>query len=131
MSAVVKGKQIIWGVPSGVGTEAAKYVSGGGIALSFAISRGGATTPIGDEDDDIVTRVDHAFENKVTLEVQCVSGTALPAKGAEITTLGTLDSVTFGTGRTFIDDAKVDYANSAGKKISISATHYPAMAADA
>ena len=129
MAAQVKGVQVIFGVPSGVKTEAAKLVAG--IVSSYSISRGGATTTISDEDDDIVTRVDHAYENKVSLEVTCTSLSALPAKGTEITGMLTLDSVTFGTGRTFVDDAKVDYSNSAAKKISVSATHYPAMAADA
>lgn len=131
MAATVKGIQIIWGVPSGVKTEGAKYITGGGIVTAFSIAKGGGTTLINDENDDIVTRVDHAFENKITCEVQAISGTTAPAKGAEITGLGTLDGVTFGTGRTFVDDSKIDYANAAGKKISITATHYPAMAANA
>lgn len=128
MSAQVKGVQVIFGVPSGVKTEAAKFTAG--IVNSYSISRGGATTTVSDEDDDIVARIDHAYENKVTLEVTCISTSALPAKGTEITGLLSLDTVTFGTGRTFVDDAKADYANSAAKKITVSATHYPAMAAD-
>lgn len=131
MAATVKGVQIIWGVPAGVKTEAAKFVAGGGVVTSYSISRAGATDTVSDEDDDIVTRIDHATENKVSLEVTCVAGTTLPAKGAEITGLLTLDGVAFGTGRTFVDDAKADYANAATKKISVSATHYPAMPADA
>jgi hypothetical protein len=130
MAASVKGVQIIWGVPSGVKTEAAKFITAG-VVTSYSIARGGATETVGDEDNDIVTRIDHAFTNQVSLEVTCTASTALPAKGAEINGLLTLDGVTFGTGRTFVDDAKVDYANAATKKISVSATHYPAMVADA
>ena len=120
MAAAVKGVQVVFGVPAGVKTEVNKYVTAGVVA-DFSIALGGATDTVSDEDDDIVTRIDHAAENKVTLSI----------KGVEITGLLALDSVAFATGRTFVDDSKVDYANNAVKKISVSATHYPAMAADA
>jgi hypothetical protein len=130
MAAAVKGVQVVFGVPAGVKTEVNKYVTAGVVA-DFSIALGGATDTVSDEDDDIVTRIDHAAENKVTLSINAVATSVLPAKGVEITGLLALDSVAFATGRTFVDDSKVDYANNAVKKISVSATHYPAMAADA
>jgi hypothetical protein len=86
---------------------------------------------ITDEDDDPVTRVDHNAERKVTLLVICKSSTILPAKGAELTGLGTIDGVNFSTGRVFVDDAKAVYSQGGAKKISMSATHYPTLLADA
>lgn len=130
MAAAIKGKQVIWGIPSGAIT-AANTVITAGIIQSFEVTKGGGTTTVADEDDDIVTRIDHAVENKLSLEVTCVSTTTCPAKGAELTSLGTLDGVAFDTGRTFVDDAKAVYSQGGVKKISISATHYPTMAADA
>ena len=130
MAAAVKGKQIIWGLPSGV-VSAALVAATAGIVVSYEITAGGATETVGDEDNDIVTRIDHASENKITMEVDCISATVKPAKGTELTGLATLDGVTFGTGRTFVDDAKVVYNRAGVKKLNISATHYPTMAADA
>ena len=130
MSAAVKGKQLIWGVVAGAVTAANVAVTGG-IISSYEITRGGASTTIGDEDDDIVTRVDHATENKISIEVDCLSTTTLPAKGTELSGLSTLDGVPFGTGRTFVDDSKVVYNRAGVKKISVSATHYPSLVTDA
>jgi hypothetical protein len=130
MSAAIKGKQVLWGVAAGA-ISAANVAVTGGIITSFEIDSQGGTTTVGDEDDDIVTRIDHAAENKITMEVDCVAATTKPAKGTELTGLSTIDGVTFGTGRTFVDSSKVVYARNGVKKISVSATHYPGMAADA
>lgn len=133
MAASVKGKQIIWGVPSAAVTAATNVLTNSGIVQSFEIDSTGGTTVIGDEDDDAVTRVDHNAENKISMEVHCVAATAKPAKGAEITgsSLGTIDGINFETGRTFVDSSKVTYSQGGVKKIAITATHYPTMAADA
>jgi hypothetical protein len=130
MAAAVKGVQVVFGVPAGVNTEVLKFVTAGVVA-DYGIALGGATDTVSDGDNDIVTRIDSAAENKVTLSINAVATSVLPAKGLEVTGLLALDGVTFATGRTFVDDSKVDYANNAVKKISVSATHYPAMAADA
>lgn len=130
MSAAIKGKQVSWGISAGAVTAANVAITGGIIA-SFEITSGGATTTVADEDDDVVTRIDHAAENKISLEVDCTSATTKPAKGTELTGLGTIDAVAFGTGRVFVDDSKVVYNRAGVKKISVSATHYPVMAADA
>lgn len=130
MSAAIKGKQVIWGVTAGAVTAANAAVTGG-IITSFEIDSQGGTTSVSDEDDDIVTRIDHAAENKITLEVDCIATTTKPAKGTELTGLSTIDGVTFGTGRTFVDSSKVVYTRNGVKKISVTATHYPGMAADA
>lgn len=130
MAATIKGKQISWGLSAGAIT-AATGATTAGIAQSFSISRGGVSTTINDEDDDIVTRIDHAAENKISIEVMALSTSTVPAKGTELTITGTFDGLSFSSGRTFVDDAKVDYANAQAKKITISATHYPIMAADA
>ena len=133
MSAAIKGKQIIWGIPSQAVTAATNVLTNAGILQSFEIDSGGGTTVIGDEDDDAVTRIDHNFENKISMEVHCVSATAKPAKGAEIlgSSLGTIDGIVFSTGRTFVDSSKVTYSQGGVKKIAITATHYPTMAPDA
>jgi hypothetical protein len=130
MAASIKGVQVIWGVPAGAITGAHSVVTAG-IIESFEITNGGGTTVITDEDDDPVTRIDHNAERKVALSVVCKATTILPAKGVELTGLGTIDGVNFATGRVFVDDAKAVYSQGAVKKISISATHYPIMAADA
>ena len=130
MAASIKGYQVVWGVPSGAITGAHSVVTAG-IVESFEIDNQGATSVITDEDDDPVTRIDHNAERKVTLSVVCKSTTALPAKGAELTGLGTIDGVNFGTGRVFVDSAKAVYSQAGVKKISVSATHYPTLVADA
>lgn len=130
MSAAIKGKQVIFGVPAGVIT-ATHTATTSGIVQNFSIEPGGSTTTVEDEDDDIVTRIDHKAENKVSMEVVCLSTSTMPAKGAEITGLGTIDGVAFGTGRVFVDAPKSVYDKGGVKKISIAATHYPTMAADA
>lgn len=133
MSAAIKGKQVIWGIPNQAITAATNILTNAGIIQSFEIDSGGGTTVIGDEDDDAVTRIDHNAENKISMEVHCVSATVKPAKGAEIlgSSLGTIDGVVFTTGRTFVDSSKVTYQQGGVKKIAITATHYPTMAADA
>jgi hypothetical protein len=132
MAASIKGKQVIFGVPAGVIT-ATHSVTTSGIVQSFSVEPGGSTSTVEDEDDDIVTRIDHKAENKVTMEVVCLSNSVMPAKGAEITGsgLGTIDGVNFTTGRIFVDAPKAQYDKGGVKKISIAATHYPTMAADA
>lgn len=130
MSAATKGKQVIWGVSAGAVTAANVAVSGG-IIVSFDTDSSGATTIISDEDDDAVTRIDHNTQNKITMEVMCVTGTSRPLKGAELSGLGTIDGINFGTGRVFVDSSKVTYANAAAKKLSVTATHYPVMLGDA
>lgn len=130
MAASIKGVQVIWGVPSGAITGAHSVVTAG-IVESFEIDNQGATTVITDEDDDPVTRIDHNAERKVSLSVICKATTVLPAKGAELTGLGTIDGVAFGTGRVFVDDAKAVYSQGGVKKISVTATHYPTIVTDA
>lgn len=133
MAAAIKGKTLVWGIQGAQKTSADTILTASGIIQSFEIDSGGSTTVIGDEDDDAVTRIDHNFENKISMEVHCVATTAKPAKGTEIvgSGLGTIDGVAFGTGRTFVDNSKVSYSQGGVKKLSITATHYPAMAADA
>lgn len=130
MSASIKGVQVVWGVPEGAITGAHSVVTAG-IVESFDIQNQGGTTVITDEDDDPVTRIDHNAERKVSLTVVCKSSTTLPAKGAELTGLGTIDGVNFGTGRVFVDDATATYTQAGVKKISMTATHYPTIVADA
>ncbi len=130
MAAAVKGKTVIWGVSAGAITAANAAVTGG-IITSFEVDSQGGTETVGDEDNDIVSRIDHAAENKISMEVDCTSATVKPAKGAELTGMGTIDGVAFGTGRTFVDSSKVVYNRAGVKKISVTATHYPTMAADA
>lgn len=129
MADTIKGKQVIWGTDS-FSNSLSAFTTNAGIVQSFSVSIGGASTNVLDEDGDIVSRVDSAGENKITLEVVALSGTVPPSKGTAITGLPTIDGIAFGTGRLLTDDAKVDYSNAAVKKISINATHYPSMGAD-
>ena len=133
MAASIKGKTIKWGIDTAIVTSAGTILVNSGVVQSFKISRGGSTTYINDEDDDAVTRIDHDYENKITLEVIGVAATVPPAKGTEIlgTTLGTIDGIVFSTGRTFVDSADVEYSQGGAKKISIVATHKVNMPADA
>lgn len=132
MSAAIKGKQVSWGIPS-AGITGILAAVAAGIIDSFEVTSGGGTTTVADEDDDIVTRIDHAVENKFNFTVDCTSSTTRPLKGAELTTtaFGTLDGIAFTSGRSFVDDSKVLYNRAGVKKLSVSATHYPTMAADA
>lgn len=132
MAASIKGKTLVWGIQSAQKASADTILTASGVVQSFDVESSGGTTAIGDEDDDVVTRIDHAAENKISMEVNCVATTALPVKGTEIAgaTLGTVDGIVFSTGRTFIDTAKVTYSQGGVKKISLTATHYPEMPAD-
>jgi len=129
MAATIKGRTVIWGITAGVIT-AANVATTSGVIQSFSIDLGGETDKVKDEDGDIVTRIDHGAENKISIEVLCQTNTSLPVKGSELTGLGTIDGINFATGRVFVDSAKVDYSNTAVKKITVNATHNPAMAAD-
>jgi hypothetical protein len=129
MSASVKGKQVVWGVQDDV-RDLALIAATAGIVTAFSMSNGGATTPITDEQDDIVTRVDHAPEVKITMEVLAMSASTLPAKGDELDFgVAEVDGVDFTTGSVVVDDAKADYGPSGAKKYSISATFHPSVIA--
>lgn len=129
MSASIKGRTVVFGVAAGA-ISGVHSVTTSGIVQSLSISAGGETAEIGDEDNDFVTRVDHGAKNTVSLEVLCEPDSELPVKGDELTGLGTIDGVAFGTGRVFVDTAQVQHQNGQVKKISVTATHYPSMAAD-
>lgn len=124
MAAQVKGKQISWGVYEEL-RDAVRQVSNG-IVTAFSISNGGATTIQTDEQDDEVSRIDHAHESKVTIEVVCTADTDLPGKG-DLLIIDELivDGVDFTSGQLRCDDAKADYANASVKKFSVSGTYYP------
>jgi hypothetical protein len=124
-----KGRKVVWGIAAGVITGA-HTVTTAGILQGFSIQAGGETGEIKDEDGDIVTRIGHGAKNKVTVEILCEPTSKLPLKDAEMTGLGTLDGLNFSTGRVFVDDATVTYANADVKKISVNLSHYPEMAAD-
>ena len=132
MAAAIKGKQVLWGIPTAGVTGITAAVTAG-IVESLEVTSGGGTTTVNDEDDDIVTRIDHAAENKFTFTVDCLATSARPVKGTEVitTAFGTLDGINFAAGRAFVDDSKVVYQRAGVKKLSVSATHYPTMAADA
>jgi len=129
MSASIKGRTVVFGVPAGAITGA-HSATVSGIVQSFGFTRGGETVEIGDEDNDFVTRIDHGAKASVSIEVMCEPDSEVPAKGDEITGMGTIDGYAFGTGRVFVDSAAVAYQNAQVKKITVNATHYPSMAAD-
>lgn len=129
MAASIKGRTVVWGVTAGIIT-AVQSATESGIIQSCSLAVGGETEIVKDEDGDPVTRIDHGATNQFDFEVMCEPDSVLPTKGSELTGLGTIDGINTGTGRTFVDTAKVDYANTAVKKISGSATHYPSMPAD-
>lgn len=129
MAASIKGRTVVWGVPAGVITGA-HSVTTSGIIQSYTLGGGGETTEIGDEENDIVTRVDHGAKNSISLEIMCEPDSTLPEKGDELTGLGTIDGINFATGRVFVDAPQVQYQNAAVKKFTVTASHYPDMAAD-
>jgi hypothetical protein len=129
MAKKISGREVIWGVPSGV-IAGAHTVTTSGILQSFSIQPGGSEEIINDEDGDPVTRIDHGTVNKISFEVVCEPDTTLPLKGDEVTGLGELEGIDFSTGRVFVDDPQVTLTNAAAKKLTVSATHYPLMPAN-
>jgi hypothetical protein len=130
MAVAIKGKQISWGIPSAAKTASDALVSG--IVSSFRVTRGGASEDIPDEDGDLVARVDHGKFNTVSFESRVATATpSLPEIGAEITGLGTIDGVAFGTGRVFIESAEITHQGTSSTTVSFGAKHYPIMVADA
>jgi hypothetical protein len=130
MANTMKGKTILWGVPSDLKTIGAAAVTAAAVVKSASLAKGGKTTTITDEEDDVITRVDSAFENKFDFEVVCVATTALPAKGAKLTATGTVHGVVLTTGQLIVDDAKLNATNGSETTATITATHYPEMPAD-
>ena len=128
-SLSIHGRQVDWGLPPGVIVGIDSVITTG-IIQSFSLSVGGATSLISDEDGDIVTRIDYGGENKLSMEITALVGSVIPVKGSPIIGLGTIDGINFNSGQVLVDDVKIDYANSAVKKFSINASHYPAMPAD-
>lgn len=129
MAAIIKGKQIIWGISAAALANAA-IATTSGIVESFTIDQGGESTKITDEDGDIVARIDHGKEIKIDLEVKALSDSTVPEKGFELVGLGDMDGSGIASGRTFVESAKVTYTSKDAKKISISAVNYPSMPAD-
>ncbi|MCW1921324.1 hypothetical protein OKA05_02095 [Luteolibacter arcticus] len=125
----MKGREVVWGVPAGVITGV-QSVTTSGIVQNFTVNRGGEVAEIGDEENDIVTRIDHAKKNTGSIEIMCEPDSTLPEKGDELTGLGEHDGIDFAEGRTFVEDASVTYQNAQVKKITVPFTHYPDMAAD-
>lgn len=129
MSASVKGKQVIWGIVAGAIT-AAHAATTSGIVESFSVTPGGNVEDVPDEDGDFVARVDHGVTNTIELTVKALSDTVLPAKGDELTGLGTIEGIDFSVGRVFVEDSSADSNGSAVKTISVTAKHYPDMPDD-
>lgn len=137
MAASVKGSLIVWGVQDDP-RDAALVAMTSGIVTSFSVAKAGATTTISDEQDDVVTRVDHAEESKITIEVLAQSTSTIPDKGDLIDMSGLIilngdliiDGIDFSDGSLIVDDAKIDYGFAAAKKISISATYTPTELAE-
>lgn len=126
MAAAVTGTQVLFGIPSAAKTNSDATVTAG-IVESYSVQLGGSTEEIGDEDNDIVARVDHAVVNKVSLEVLVQSTSVMPAKGTRITGLSTVQGVALGTGSVIVDDAQVTFAKAGVTKLSVSASHYPLL----
>ena len=125
MATSIKGVQVTWGVSDDVRDAALEIVTEG-IITGASVTDGGGTYVQGNEANDEVARVDHAREVKVTFEVVVTASTTPPVKGEELSfTEGTeIDGIDLATTLTLVDDVKIDYANAAVKKVSISATVY-------
>lgn len=124
MSASVKGKQLVWGVPDGVKT-AAEAAFTTGIVESASVARGGSNEDIADEDGKYVTRVDHGGTNQVEITVKALDDSTVPEAGDVLTGLGTIDGVNLDAGSVIVDEAKEIFAGAGVKKLSITATHLP------
>lgn len=129
MAADIKGKQVAWGVAALIATVHAATTSG--IVQSFSWGAGGETDEVTDEDGDYVTRIDHGDKNSLSMEVLCVADSVPPAKGDELVFASAVDGLPINVGRVIVDTAEVSYSDKAKKRISVSATQYPEMAADA
>jgi len=129
MSASIKGRIVSFGIPGSLATKA-HTVTTSGILQGASVNGGGETGTVQDEGNDTVTRIDSKAENKINFEILCEPDTEMPAKGQEVTGLGTIDGIDFDAGRVFVDDPKTDYSNNAVKKMSFACTHYPMMPAD-
>jgi hypothetical protein len=128
MAAAVTGTQVLFGIPASAVTNSAATTTAG-IVESYSVQLGGSTEEIGDEDNDIVARIDHGAVNKVSLEVLVQSTSTIPAKGATISGLGTVQGIALGTGLVIVDDAQVTFTKAGVSKLSVSASHYPTMTA--
>jgi hypothetical protein len=128
MAAAVTGTQVLFGIPASAVTNSAATTTAG-IVESYSVQLGGSTEEIGDEDNDIVARIDHAAINKVSLEVLVQSTSTIPEKGSTITGLSTVQGITLGTGLVIVDDAQVTFTKAGVSKLSVSASHYPTMTA--
>lgn len=126
MAATIQGIQVSFGVPSAVSGAIVAFVTAG-IVENFQYTRGGNTAEIIDEDGDIVSRVDHGAKIDVSFDVICTTTTTVPAKGAVIAGLGTIDGINFGSDKTFVESVEVTYPAADVKKLSVSAVHYPSM----
>jgi hypothetical protein len=126
MAASIKGVQVLWGVSDTV-RDAALDIDTEGIITGATVTDGGGTFIQGNEVNDEVSRVDHAAEAKITFEVVMTANTTLPEKGDALTfaALTEIDGIDIATRKPVVDDVKIDYANGAVKKVSISTTLYP------
>lgn len=126
MAASIKGAQVSWGVSDTVRDAALEIVTEG-VIVGASVAHSGGTYIQGNEVNDEVSRVDHTWESKITFEVVMTANTTLPEKGDALTFTGgtAIDGLDIATRKPVVDDVKIDYANAAVKKVSISATVYP------
>jgi hypothetical protein len=127
MAAAVTGVQVLFGIPASAVTNSTATTTAG-IVESYSVQLGGATEEIGDEDGDIVARIDHGAVNKISLEVLIQSTSTVPTKGSTISGMQTVQGITLGTGKVIVDDAQVTFTKAGVSKLSVSASHYPLVA---
>lgn len=125
MSAVIKGVQVTWGIPSAVKTFSDSAVTAG-IVQSYSTDTGSGVEEVTDEDGDIVAAIFHGVATEGSLEVVCQSTTDSPTIG-EVLTVATLDGLS--GGQLIVTGTSPSYGNAAVKKLTIKFKHYPGMSA--
>lgn len=124
MSATISGREVVWGIPSGV-KDAVHGVTTSGIVQSVNKSGSIQESEIMDEDSEYCTHVSYGSKGDVTIEVICEPLTVEPEAGDVI---GPLTALGITGGQVIVKTANVVFSNAEAKKLSINATHYPEMA---
>jgi hypothetical protein len=117
------GRQISWGIPSGMITDVHTVVTAGTVA-AFTRSLKGEKDVHTEEDGKKVGATFSGDESEVKIDVECMATTALPARGDSISGLIGADTGLIG-GAVLVDSVEVAWKKGGKKMLSVSATHYP------
>lgn len=123
MSATISGREVVWGIPSGV-KDAVHGVTTSGIVQSVNKAGSIQEAEIMDEDSEYCTHVAYGRKRDLTIEVIAEPDTVEPVEGDVI---GPLTALGITGGQVIVKTSNVVFSNAEAKKLSIQATHYPEM----